>query len=239
MSDVNVPPQIYFGGKVKRPFFKPIEEIIWTFEIFLHYINTVWVNQHAVPIEPTALAKFDVRALIPEYRAYIQGGGKIPERGASLEEYWLGSQLQLQGPITCLLNTAQPEQGVTRIKRLRRLSAAEIWAELQLVYANPALKRQHPNMTTGLTPIPIAVYDEKDIAHIILAWTIHDEELHFQDPWPDRSLLVAEYNSAGVAARESNLMTNAWRITRAEFERVVFAVYLHTLRDPPVRPVVK
>jgi Ankyrin repeats (3 copies) len=239
MSDARVSVPIYFAGKVREPVWKPIDELIWTTAMFLHYINTVWVNQDAAPTKAAALAKFDVDSLLPEYRAFIQGGGRIPERGASLEEYWLGTQLSMRCPITCLLNAAQPKQEVARITRLRRLSAVEIWAELQHVYANPALKRPLLAVAAGLNPLPTLVYDGDEIAHIITVWTIDEDELHFSDSWPGRSLLCPEHNGAGVAARESKLIQAGWQITRTEFERVVFAVYLHTLADPPPRPVVE
>jgi hypothetical protein len=229
---------IYFTGKVKHPNPKPVKETIWTQQAFRHWINTVWVNQHTAPTEPKALARFEVTALMPEYRAFIHGGGKIPERGASLEELWLGSQLSFRNPITCLLNAVQPEQDVARITRLRRLSAAEIWAELQVAFANAKLERPRADMTAGLNPFLTMVYDGDEIAHVILAWTIHEGEVHFTDPWPGRSLLCLEHNSAGVAAHESNLIQPGWQITKAEFERVVFAVYLHTLADRPP-PVVE
>ncbi len=161
--------------------------------------------------------------------ALIRGGGQIPERGVSIEEFWLGFQLLLRSPVTCFLNAAQPQQEVARITRLRRLSAAEIWAELQQVYANPELERPLPTMIAGLKALPTFVYDGSEIAHIISAYTIQENELHFMDPWPERSLLCAEHNSAGVAARESNLIRHGWQITRQEFKRVVFAVLLHPL----------
>ena len=59
------------------------------------------------------------------------------------------------------------------------------------------------------------------------AYTIQEDAFHFMDPWPERSLLCAEHNSAGIAAGESNLLRHGWQITRKEFARVVFAVLLN------------
>jgi hypothetical protein len=232
-TQVEATTPVSFGGKIKHPNPMPREEYVRSGEAFGFWLMTVWVNQNPVPTEPEALHKFDVDTLTPEYWAYFGGGGQLPERGASLEELWLGGQLPLRTPMTCLLNVAQPEQEVARITRLRRLSAAEIWSELEHVYANPVLDRPFPDRPIGICPLTMPVYDGADMAHCIVAWTIHENELHFQDPWPERSLLCAEHNSAGVEARESNLIRPGWRITRSEFERVVFAVFLYTPADLP------
>jgi hypothetical protein len=80
----------------------------------------------------------------------------------------------------------------------------------------------------GLNPFQVMVYDGAKMGHCITAYTIRDETAHFMDSWPGRSLLCAENNSA-VAARESDLLQNGWQLSRAEFERVVFAVLRHNL----------
>jgi hypothetical protein len=242
MNSASLRRPIYFSGKVKHPNPKSLEEMADTFESFCHWVMTVRVDQPDVPTEPAALAKFDIDSLIPEYHAFIKGGGKSPEHGASLQEFCLATQLHLRRLITCWVNVDQREQEVTRIKQLRRLCAAEIWTELEKAYAEHRTNYKLPVDTPGFFPATTAVYDGDDIAHFINAWTIRDEELHFGDPWPGRSLLCAENNSAGVAARESNLIRGvdpksqenraSWRITRAEFERVVYAVFLYPQLPP-------
>jgi hypothetical protein len=233
MANTGAPTPIYFSGKIKHPNPMPPEESIRTEGGFIHWLMTVWVNEHTPPTEPSALKRFDVRSARAEHRAYVDAGGTGMQRGLSLEEQWLGSQLLFRSPVTCLLNESQPTQELTRITRLRRLSAAEIWAELEHAFANPKLNKVQPEMAASVDPFVMAVYDGDEIAHYVTAWTIHEGELHYHDPWPGRSLLCAEHNSAGVAARESNLVPHWWRISRAEFERVVFAVFLHTLADAP------
>ena len=217
MRNANGP--IYFGGVIDKPIEFPPDE--GNRQDFLHYVTTVWINEHPVPTEPALLAKFDINALRPEYQAFIERGGKTPHRGASIEEYWLFTQLALRCPVRCLLNANQPYQKVARITRLERLSPAAILEELQKAYANPTLKNP------GVCPFTTLVYDGAKVAHIIVAWTLQADELHFQDPWPDRSLLCAEHNSAGVAARISDRITPGWQITLPEFEKVVFAVNLY------------
>lgn len=231
MSSTRSQSPVYFSGKPKFPNPRPHEDFIGTEQGFLAWIGTIWVNQNEVPTEPEALKEFELKTLIPEYKAYFDGGGKFPRRSCSLEEYWLSTQLYIRHPMTCLLNVAQPVQEVGRITRLRKLSAEEIWAELQCVYSDPAIRRPFASTNVGVYPFATAVYDGNEIAHFIMAWTIHDEDLHFSDPWPGRSLLAAEHNSAGVAARESDLLQKGWQITRAEFEHVVFAVFATEVSD--------
>src|SRR5712692_9917484 len=113
---------LYFGGNPDEPTWKPWEGIVWTERMFWHYIWTVWVNEHPVPTEPSDLSNFNVQRLWPEYEAYIAAHGRTPQRGTTLEETWLGSQLILGKPVDCLLSSSQPAQPVSRITRLRRLS---------------------------------------------------------------------------------------------------------------------
>jgi hypothetical protein len=84
----------------------------------------------------------------------------------------------------------------------------------------------------GIGPVTLCVYDGVQVAHVVNAWTIWKNELHFADPWPDRSLLCAENNSAQVKARVSDLVQHCWRITPEEFQRVIFAALLYPYRKP-------
>jgi hypothetical protein len=211
---------IYFAGQPDEAW-PSQEEFNRSGDAFGHWIFTVWVNEHDVPTEPSGLYDFEVEGLRPEFHSFIERGGNVPMRGASLQELWLGSQLMIRRPITCLVNELQPDQDVSRITRMRRTSADRIWRELLRAYANPLLDR-------GLNPFQVVVYDGAKMGHCITAYTIRDETAHFMDSWPGRSLLCAENNSA-VAARESDLLQNGWQLSRAEFERVVFAVLRHNL----------
>ena len=201
--------------------------MLWTPNIFLHYLNTVWVNEHPVPTEPAALATFDMNEVMRDYRSFVSGGGRPPEHGASVQELWLGGQLGHRAPTTCLLNQAQPEQDVSRITRLERLAAQNIWTGLERHYAARVSPDWREHEPLGPKPIQTTVYDGHEIAHVLTAYAIHEDEVHFHDSWPGRSLLCAEHNRAGVKAQVSNLIEHCWRITRAEFERVIFSVFLY------------
>jgi hypothetical protein len=211
---------IYFAGKADKPW-PSQEEFNRSEEAFGHWVFTVWVNEHDVPMDSSDLRDFDFNSLRPAFDAFIEGGGNIPLRGASLQELWLGSQLMMRGPITCLVNELQPDQDVSRITRLHRITAEQIWRELSRAFANPLLDR-------GLNPFQVLVYDGAKMGHCITTYTIRDENAHFMDSWPGRSLLCAENNRA-VAARESDLLKDGWQVSRGEFERVVFAVLRHNL----------
>ena len=231
MSDAIALPPKQVTGKVKEPAWEPVGGQRSTQMGLLHFIHTVWVNNHTAPTDVAALASFDVNSLMPEYLAFIRAGGKVPERGQSLEEFWLGFQLSARCPVVCLLNDVQPKQEVARITRLRRLSAPGIWAELQRVYARRQARRASTSKTLVFHHLPALVYDGNEIAHIIGIRTMRGEELHYWDSWPGRSLLCAEHNIAGVAARDSDLIQEGWWITRLEFYRVVFAVMVYPITE--------
>lgn len=211
---------IYFAGQPDESW-PSQEEFNRSEAAFGHWIFTVWVNEHDVPTEPSDLHEFEIQGLRPEFDSFIEQGGNVPMRGASLQELWLGGQLMIRGPMTCLVNELQPEQDVSRITRLRRLSAEQIWRELLRAFANPLLDH-------GLNPFQVLVFDGVKMGHCITTYTIRGENAHFMDSWPGRSLLCAENNSA-VAARESDLLKDGWQLSRGEFERVVFAVLRHNL----------
>ena len=211
---------IYFSGQPDSSW-PSQEEFNRSQDAFGHWIFTVWVTEHDVPTEPGDLHDFEIQGLRSQFDAFIEQGGNVPRRGASLQELWLGSQLMMRRPITCLVNELQPEQEVSRIMRLRRLSAEQIWRELLRAYANPLLDRV-------LNPFQVMVYDGAKMGHCITTYTIRDDNAHFMDSWPGRSLLCAE-NNAAVAARESDLLQSGWQLSRTEFERVVFAVLRHHL----------
>src|SRR5262249_10787827 len=132
---------IYFGGKQDGPEWKSFEETVWTQEMFLHFVMTVWINRNEVPTEPPALTEFRISSLWSQYRVFIESGERSPQRGGPVEEQLLALQLMMAQPITCLLNSAQPDQPVGRITRLRKLTSSEIWSELQNFYTNPKLDR--------------------------------------------------------------------------------------------------
>jgi hypothetical protein len=219
---------LHFGGESAGPTWMPDEEFLKTEQALLQYVATTWVHQNRVPTEPPELTRFEITRLWPAYRAFLKSGGQLEKRGRSLEEEWLLFQLGLKSPVTCLLNSVQPEQPAGRISRLRLLTASEIWVEFQRWYENPALDRPLlPDKPAAICPTSLLVYDGAKVAHVIAAFSVWANELHFQDPWPGRSLLCAENNAAGVRARKSNFIKPGWRITAKEFQRIVFAVFLY------------
>ncbi len=195
--------------------------------MFLHWIATIWTHQDDVPTEAPALKDFRMESLQMQYNSFQDSGGQVPRRPLSLEELWLLGQLVLRSPITCLLNSAQPEQPLGKITRHRRLSTSRIWAELRAWYENPSLDHPDPNRPAGIGPITLLVYDGKKVAHVVTVFTLWKNRLHYHDTWPGRSLLCDENNAAGVRARESDLLDGGWSIDAGEFRRIVFAFFLY------------
>ena len=193
---------------------------------FMQWVATVWVHHNVVPTETKALARFDLEQLWPEYETFCDSGGHTPERPLSVEELLLLFQLGMRTPVTCLLNAAQPEQPLGRINRHRSLTADKIWEELEAWYSNPAMDRPLVDRPAGISPTSLLVYDGEQVAHVVTAYTIWKNRLHYQDPWPDQSLLCEKNNAAGVKARKSTLLSGGWSISAKEFQRVVFAVFL-------------
>ncbi|MEO8450631.1 MAG: hypothetical protein ABI647_12605 [Gemmatimonadota bacterium] len=239
---------IYFGGSPDdgaAPAWKPTAEWLHTEEAFFSFIATVWSKDNPIPNDPAALAAFDLAALRPVYDAFLASGGRLEPRGTTVEEQWVLMQLGLRRPVSCLLNEAHADQPVDRIEDVEMLPVEEIWTRLLRWYENKALATHpDPDRPARMGPTCLLVYDGRKVAHVITAQTIWNGELHYLDPWPGRSLLCAENNAAGVAARESDLIVGhlkepggprsrpGWRITAQEFLSVGFAVFLF---EPPRR----
>ncbi len=97
------------------------------------------------------------------------------------------------------------------------MKAVEIWHELEKRYSVTIDGKPE------IEPFCLMIYDGLQVAHIITSYTIWENELQFQDPWPGNSLLCKENNMAGVNARRSNVIKPGWRITSEEFQRVIYA----------------
>ncbi len=186
--------------------------------------SSIYFGGHS---DDTVWKPFEEIVWTEQNRAYIAAHGRTPKRGATVEELWLGQQLYFRKPIDCLLNASLPDGPTRRITRLGRLPAAEIWTFLERMYVDPSLERPFLDSPIGICPATLLVYDGDRVAHVVSVWTIWEEQLHFMDPWPARSLLCAERNCAGVAAKQSRLLRNGWQITKEEFLRVVFAVLVY------------
>ncbi len=75
MANTGAPTPIYFSGKIKHPNPMPPEESIRTEGGFIHWVMTVWVNEHTPPTEPSALKRFDVRFARGSTRYVYAGDG--------------------------------------------------------------------------------------------------------------------------------------------------------------------
>ena len=183
---------------------------------FFQWVGSVWVDRNEVPTSAEELAGFDIASLIPEYRAYIAAGGQVDmEHGLSIQQVWLMGQLTAGAPLVCVINTLQPPQPSKRVTQLFPLNGNGIIEMLrQLFQATPGLL-----MTTG-------VYDGDAIVHVITLQGMDAEtgNILFYDPWPGRSLLCEENNSAGVAAGLAPGKANVWMLPPESMASVIHFV---------------
>lgn len=182
---------------------------------FYHWVGTVWVNGPDVPTSAEELAGFDIASLIPEYHAYIAAGGQLDlEHGLSMQQNWLMAQLTAQATLVCVINTLQPPQPTDRITRIFNLNGDGIIEMLrQLFRAKPDLM-----MSAG-------VYDGDAIAHVItLQGVAATGNILFHDPWPGRSLLCQENNSAGVSAELAPGESHVWMLPSGSMAAVIHYV---------------
>ena len=154
----------------------------------------------------TAYEKF---ATLPEnVGIYADPKGK----GASVEQVWLVFALFGVAPY-CLLARPVPQEQLTRISRLKRLTAKEIvecLKEIQLAEGEINASTLHYDGRTGHC-IRITSYDCERNRFI------------YHDPWPLNSLLCSENNMAGVSAQPEG---THWSVTAGELERVLFASFV-------------
>ncbi len=138
-------------------------------------------------------------------------------KGTTLEKGW-----QMAGMVTgkypvCLLATGQPEVPVAKIERVVRAHPAQLVDTLKALYAIGPKLMAMTNFYDGHTghTICLAGYDAPR------------KRFLYYDPWPDFSLLVKEYNHAGVdAQKETGPNFKGWSITDEELQRVVFSVFV-------------
>jgi len=196
-------------------------------EMFLYWFATVWIHHNDIPKEAHALEDFNYASTWEEYNVYLMAGGKLPKRPLTLEEIYLMDQLCTRTPHTCFINTEQPEQPMGQISQYYKLTPKELWSKLQTWYGNPALDHPWADLPLGICPLSLLVYDGARVAHVITAYAVWKNRLHYTDSWPGRSLLCKENNSADIQARKSNIISPGWSITTEEFQRVVFAFFLY------------
>lgn len=222
---------IRFGGLTGGPAALDENGAVSILGTYYHYVLTVWIPEHAVPTDPAAVRAYDPMTLYPFFLSYMQSGGTVDlGRGATLEDTWLGLQLLVQEPFTCLLSTDQPEQETARITRLRRLAPGAILHELARhvgprVRARENVHAQLQRRAADGGPVHVLTYDGETGHCIVVVATDPSGHFVFFDPWPGASLLAAGENAAGVAAEPMNADERYWRIAPADFARVLFAAF--------------
>lgn len=227
---------IYFGGNTTTSASeRNSTSVADSLKLFYHYIHKVWVNSHFVPTEPNQLRSFDVVSLMPEFRIYMGNGGILDvSKGATLEETWLGLQLLLRQPLTCLINAQQPLQPNGRITRQLFLQPNELVEEFRRMFPvqlNPKNDIQGQMTRWGelSRSYLTLVYDGK-VGHCVsfVGTNNKRDSFIYFDPMPSRSLLCQENNQAGVSAELANDKEWFWVIPADQLERVIYAVFKPT-----------
>lgn len=193
------------------------------------YVAKIWVNENDIPDTVLELANFDVARLIPLYKEYkAQGGNAHMEAdGQTLYEAWASSQLFLRKKFSVLMNEKMPMQSIGRLSRITLLESKGIIETivpclLSHISDTPELNRQHETISA-------LIYDGSFGHAISLEYFLPDSQsIVFWDPWPDRSLLCVENNSAGVAAQAWRDEKRLWVLSCEEFTRILYAIILPT-----------
>lgn len=235
---------IYFSGafrkysdeQTRRTIYELPQSVHEVFQEFGHYIATIWVHQNEVPESAEALSIFDPVLLIPEYKAYIASGGKVEtERGLTLEETWMLSQIFKKEPLICLLNTQQPPQPSNRITRKILLTPDKIIEVLQKAFPVRLNSHDIQGQTQrwgNLSPIYQMLVFDGVSGHCLSLIGIDRRTTSFVywDPWPGSSLLCRGQNVGNVAAVPCLSGERFWLLTPNDLERVIYAVLLPQTR---------
>ncbi len=196
---------------------------------FFQWVATVWLEQHP-RMSAEEIAALDPSSLMPEYHAYIDRGGYVDtEHGLTLEQTWLLAQLTTHTLYVCVINSLQRPTPSARITRKYFMTGQEIIELLREIFIKKVRTKTRIKLDKQ-EPIPATVYDGDRVTHAI---TLFGQDratgsFVYHDPWPDRSLLCAENNSAGVAAVPVPSGERLWMITPEEFEAVVFSILVPT-----------
>ena len=219
--------QLLFGGRPgrepgpmpDRPDFSTMST--WeSFQIMAMWLQNVWVNVGTPPTDNPQLGTFDWMsdALVTEFVKYAMTKGcRSFDRGGTLEESWLSSQLIQHTPLVCLLNGGWPHTAYPRITRQIRLGADALISELGLLVRLGG---------------PVATFvSDGEWGHAIRVVCVRDETVGFHDPWPGRSLLCEENNAAGVAAIPGpdaglTLKEAEWAVPARSFATVLVASFV-------------
>jgi hypothetical protein len=141
-----------------------------------------------------------------------------PDKGATLEQAWRTTFLQLGYFPTCLLASGRPPVSTAKIRQTVLIPPSQLVEILARAFAS-----------VPRCAIVTFVFDSR-MGHCITLFD-HDPSTSsfiFHDPWPKyhyphRSLLCRENNAAGVAAVPTD---GLWRITESELRSVVFATFV-------------
>jgi hypothetical protein len=136
-----------------------------------------------------------------------------PNKGATLEQAWRTNGLFTGKEPVCLLATGKPAVPTDAIDRVVKLSPkqlTEVLAEMFKLFNKLAF---------------VMFYHDGNMGHCItlLGYDSDTSRFIYHDPWPETSLLCAEYNAAGVDAKRE---ARGWSITDSELERVIFASFV-------------
>ncbi|WP_229075855.1 hypothetical protein [Actinoplanes sp. DH11] len=156
------------------------------------WIMQVWTQRPDVPRDQPELDTFEELALIPEFRrGYPAADWRALGRGATVEQCWLGQQLELRTEMRCLISDAFGGVPVARVSRKTLLEPRELVDSLcrWLTYPRPECSAM---VVTG----PAS-------GHTVLLTGFDEQEqcIRFRDLWPVSSLLAAPNNSTGITAR--------------------------------------
>lgn len=135
-----------------------------------------------------------------------------PAKGAPLDVAW-HAMWQLGGPTYCLVAEGCVDAGsIERIPYRAELPAGEIVATLAQAY------QVRPELAcVGHVRLDV------NRGHSVLLRHVDSAQVVFHDPWPKGSLLDAGGNVLGIAAQR---VEDGWRITPAELERCLQAVFI-------------
>lgn len=150
-------------------------------------------------------------------RSYAKGDRQRLNRGLTLEEMTYACEAISRKRWMCLVSTSVPPQPLDRIDHKKRVSPHDM-ADFAASYC----KHRPGHCVMALA------YDGR-FGHCVAVFDADGRLYKFLDPWPGRSLLCEEHNSAGVKATSLGPLRvgepgEVWQITRKEFENVMVAL---------------
>ena|SRR5215472_1719920 len=195
------------------------------------WLGIVYVNRNPppAPLDEGFPASDDPIIVMDFHQDYEAGAWQKLDRGLTVEEMWLTTELQLGQQFICVVNeaTGQPMERIER--KVVGDADAVVGAALEYFQSKAGVRRN---------PIAALVSDGEFGHCISLADTDPDGTCFaFFDPWPGRSLLCAENNAAGVEAvslgqtklrfpEGRSVAMETWQLSREELSRVMVALLI-------------